>query len=63
MLQTGRIYVRQNPTDAQLTIDELCLLVNNEDELIEWYILVTVYVGQPNIGLNKEVNRLQWSTI
>ena len=31
-LQTGRIYVRQNPTDAQLTIDELRQLVNNEDD-------------------------------
>ena len=36
-LQTGRIYVHQHPSDAQLTVDELRDMVNREGEVFSEY--------------------------
>ena len=60
-LQAGRIYVRQHPQDAQLSVQELRDLVGSENEafskLIEFFILQPAYVILVHINV---VGLLLW---
>ena len=52
-LQTGCIYVRQHPHDAQLSVEELRGMVGREGESFTVsYIMLLVYVATARIGIN-----------
>ena len=62
-LQTGRIYVRQHPSDAQLFLDELQDMVGREGEafsnrVLHYMLPVSVALG--SIGSDKAVVSCQW---
>ena len=63
-LQTGRIYVRQHPGDAQLSLDELRDMVGREGETFPTVccIMLPVCVVLGSIGFASEADSCQWLT-
>ena len=63
-LQTGRIYARQRPQDAQLSVEELRDMVGHEGEAFATVCctLLAAYEGQGNTGSSSGVGSLPWWT-
>ena len=63
-LQTGRVYVKQHPGDAQLSLDELQDMVGRHREAFSSRVLhmPPVYVAPSSTGTGNVLVSLQWWT-
>lgn len=61
-LETSRIYVRQRPLDAQLSVKELCDMVGGEGEAFSNHVLhyAGSLRGTRQYGSNSGISSLPW---